>query len=284
MDYSLPLCRWNFPGKDPLLDLPRPTLRRAPRSTKLGSLRGRQLPASGLFHTWPCMCGSPVSCLFPPSSPPVSPLPLPLQPGSTCCSGPLGPSYSAWSCRSGAGVCGLAGGWEPCSPPREVAPSLQLKRDKRGPTAAGGLWGHSGPPRSRAAPLGCGGSDRPPPPDRGLSSVPPLLQAAAPQLHSVGRALGSLSSWGSPGGRGGHTVPGSPAPSRGDPEKSKSSLGQRRPESGLGSARPTPAFTIRVQGLRSSDPQCWPDRPLGLVSCQQAVPAVGPGAGRLPVQ
>ena len=66
MDYSLPLCRWNFPGKDPLLDLPRPTLRRAPRSTKLGSLRGRQLPASGLFHTWPCMCGSPVSCLFPP--------------------------------------------------------------------------------------------------------------------------------------------------------------------------------------------------------------------------
>lgn len=46
---------------------------------------------------------------------------------------------------------------------REVAPSLQLKWDQRVPMAAGGLWGHSGPPRSRAAPLGCGGSDWPPP-------------------------------------------------------------------------------------------------------------------------
>ena len=52
------------------------------------------------------------------------------------------------------------------TPQEGVAPGLQLERDKRGPAAAGGLWGHSGPPRSRAAPLGCGGSDRPALPPR----------------------------------------------------------------------------------------------------------------------
>ena len=115
------------------------------------------------------------------------------------------------------------------TPQEEVAPGLQLEQDKRGPVAAGGLWGHSGPPRSRAAPLGCGGSDRPALPPR-PERCPALLQVAAPQLHLVGRALWSVSFWGSLGGRGGHTVAGSLAPSRGDPEKGKTSLlGQRRP-------------------------------------------------------
>lgn len=198
---------------------------------------------------------------------PTPPFPLPLQPRVHII-------LYTWVFLSllGAGVQqqGFAGwpGAGNCVHPQEgAAPGMQLERDKRGPAAAGGLWAHSRPPKSRAAPLGCGGSDQPALPPR-PERCSALLQVAAPQLHSVGRALWSVLSWGSLGGHSGRAVAGSLAPSRGDPEKGKTSLlGQRRPESGLGSAARIPVFTIRIQGLRSSDLQLlarWAPRPAEL--------------------
>ena len=99
-----------------------------------------------------------------PPSPPVSPFPLPLQPGVHMLF--WTPGSFLLCLKLAFRSRGLRAGWGlgTVFTLRGVAPSLQLKWDQRGPTAAGGLWGHSGPPRSRAAPLGCRGSDWPLPP------------------------------------------------------------------------------------------------------------------------